>query len=106
MNRIVDQQREATLPTPQPNPFIHFMRNFEIVVEERTENPARRLDLLLRFTSGEAHDLIKECVLIEPSNAGYEHAKPLLHKNYRQPQVLAAAYKSKAESWDPILVGR
>ena len=113
LNKIVDHQRESALPSPQLDPFdgndllsfTPFMRNFQHVVEDKTQNPARRLELLLRFTEGEAHDLIKECTLIEPPSCGYQRAKWLLQRNFGQPQVLAAAYKSKAESWSRIVVG-
>ncbi|XP_071832390.1 uncharacterized protein [Apostichopus japonicus] len=113
LNKIVDHQRESALPSPRLDPFdgsdllsfTPFIRNFQHVVEDKTQNPARRLELLLRFTEGEAHDLIKECTAIEPPASGYERAKWLLQRNFGQPQVLAAAYKSKAESWDHIAVG-
>ncbi|PIK35585.1 hypothetical protein BSL78_27586 [Apostichopus japonicus] len=80
LNKIVDHQRESALPSPRLDPFdgsdllsfTPFIRNFQHVVEDKTQNPARRLELLLRFTEGEAHDLIKECTAIEPPASGYE----------------------------------
>ena len=113
LSKIVDSQREAALPSSEMNPFsgvdilsyMTFMKNFGYVVENKTTDPARRLELLLKYTKGEAHELIKECPLIEPPSKAYERAKWLLKRDYRRPPILAAAYKSKAEQWERIAAG-
>jgi transposase InsO family protein len=43
--------------------------------------------------------------MIEPAEAGYTRAKWLLDREYGQPTILAAAYRSKAETWPQITAG-
>ena len=113
LNKIVDSQREAALPSSEMSPFsgmdilsyMTFIKNFGYVVENKTTDPARRLELLLKFTKGEAHELIKECPMIEPPSKAYERARWLLKRDYGQPPILAAAYKNKAEQWERIAAG-
>ncbi|XP_038073422.1 uncharacterized protein LOC119741653 [Patiria miniata] len=113
LSKFVDSQREAALPSSEIDPFsgadvlsyMTFMKNFGYVVEGKTNDPARRLELLLKYTKGEAHELIKECPMIETPSQAYERAKQLLKRDYGQPSILAAAYKNKAEQWGKIATG-
>ena len=113
LNKIVDNQKEAALPSAELDSFdgsnvlsyLSFIKNFKYVVEDKTQDAARRLELLLKYTKGEAHELIKECPMIDPATKGYERAKWLLKRDYGQPPILAAAYKTKAEEWTKIPLG-
>ena len=112
LDKIVDQQRESSLPLPELDvfdggelKFETFMRNFKFVVEEKTTDPVRRLELFLKYTSGQAKELISQCPMIEPAQAGYERALKLLRRNYGDPATIAAAYRNKAESWPRVLLG-
>ncbi len=110
---LVHQQRQNALPTPQLEifdgkdmiEFPTFMRNYRYMVEANTEDPVRRMELLIRYTSNEPRDLISNCVNIEPPEEGYKRAMYLLKREYGQPALLATAYKSKAEAWQNIKSG-
>ena len=113
LNKLVQQSREQALPKPELKQFDGtdmleyptFLKNFKFVVEDYTEDPVRRLEMLLKYTAKDAHELIKQCPLIEPPEAGYMRALWLLKRDYGQPAILAAAYISKADSWPRIGLG-
>ena len=48
------------------------MKVFKEVVEKRIDNPRGSLSRLIKYTTGEAKDLIKDCNQ-EPSAEGYEN---------------------------------
>ena len=113
LNKLVQHSREQALPTPELTglkqfdgtdmlEYPTFLRNFKFVVEDNTEDPVRRLEMLLKYTTKDAHELIKQCPLIEPPEAGYRRALSLLKRDYGQPVILAAEYISKADSWPRI----
>ena len=113
LDKLVNQQRLSALPKPEieifdgkdSTEFPAFMRNYKYVVETKTKDPVRKLELLCRFTRNEPHDLIKNCVTIEPPEAGYKRALYLLQREYGQSAVLATAYMKKAENWRSIKSG-
>ncbi|XP_072051190.1 uncharacterized protein [Amphiura filiformis] len=112
LKNIIEGQREATLPLPQVDAFDGtdvikyptFIKNFGILVKG-TGRPERKLDLLMRFTKGEAHELIKDCILLETPEKAYDKAVDLLKAEYGHPAILAAKYKEKAEKWPRIISG-
>ena len=61
--------------------------------------------MLLKYTKGEAKQLIKDCVFIGDTAEAYRTAIKLLKINYGQSAMLAAKYKEKAEQWTPIKSG-
>ena len=63
-----------------PLNFLTFKKNFRYVVEDHTQDPSRRLELLLRFSKGEPHELIKECPHIQPPSTVYAIAMNLLEE--------------------------
>ena len=113
LSKLVSQQKENALPKSELNifdgsdllDFPVFMRNFKYVVLENTQDPVRRLEMLLRFTQKEPHELIKNCITIDPPDVGYNRAVYLLNRDYAQPALLATAYKTKAEHWPRIKAG-
>ena len=60
-----------------PLEYHYFMEVFKEVVEEKIEDPRGRLTRLIKYTAGEAKDLIKHCIQ-QPSAEGYENAMELL----------------------------
>ena len=70
-----------------PLEYNHFADLFREVVEKWISEPKGRLLRLLKYTSGEAHDLTKHCVQ-ELSYMGYSHAQQLLRKRYRDPHII------------------
>ena len=49
-------------------------------MEKRIDNPRGRLARLLQYTTGNAKEMIKQCVQEAPT-IGYEHAKKILVEN-------------------------
>ena len=103
---------QNSLPAPDLKPFngdpldyLTFIRNFEYVVESKTEDPARKLELLLKYTKGEAHELIQECPHIQPSERAFQTAKYMLQKDYGQQSSIINAYMQKAKVWEQIRNG-
>ena len=70
-----------------PLEYNHFADLFREVVEKWISEPEGRLLRLLKYTRGEAQDLIKHCVE-EPSYMGYSHAQELWRKRYGDPHVM------------------
>ena len=79
-----------------PLEYNHFADLFREVVEKWIPEPKGRLLRLLKYTRGEAHDLIKHCVQ-EPSYMGYSHAQQLLRKRYGDPHIILSTYRKKSE---------
>ena len=50
------------------------MAVFREAVEKKIEDPRGRLTRLIKYTTGEGKDLIKNCIHL-PANDGYEAAK-------------------------------
>ena len=84
-----------------PPNFKCFMTLFREVVESKIEDPRGRLTRLIKYTTGEAKELIKHC--IEPGNKGYENVVNLLYRRYGDQQL--AAYKKEVKEWPQIKVG-
>ena len=57
-----------------PLDFHYFMTLFHEVVEKRIDDPRGRLARLLKYTSGNAKEMIKHCVQ-KPPFMDYQHAK-------------------------------
>ncbi|XP_055955539.1 uncharacterized protein LOC126816465 [Patella vulgata] len=112
-NRLVENQRDQVLPNHEIKYFDGsdillfqtFKRNFELVVERNTKDPTRRLEFLLKYTRGEAHDLIQYCPLIDPPQKACERAKTLLIRDYGDPPIIAAAFMKQIEQWPRISSG-
>ena len=49
------------------------MTLFREVVESKIEDPCGRLTRFIKYTTGEAKELIKHCIE-QPTNKGYENA--------------------------------
>ena len=66
------------------------MSIFKEVVEDRIEDLTGRLIRLIKYTDGEARELIKLCVQ-QPAHLGYQNAKMLLEKRYGHPHRIYAS---------------
>ena len=58
--------------------------------------------MLLKHTEGEAHELIKNCILMASADEAYAAAVQLLKSTYGHPSMLAESYKKQAQKW-PLL---
>ena len=67
------------------------------MVENLVDNPRQRLVRLLKYTDGEAKDLIKHCVHEETLTC-YKTALGLLEKEYGNPFRITCAYLERLKS--------
>jgi hypothetical protein len=113
LNKLVSIQRESALPAAHLDTFDgsnvlefpSFMKNFKLVVEDNTHDATRRLEMLLKYTYGEAKALIKDFTLIEPQVEAYKRAVALLTRDYGHPALLAEAYRTEAQEYPRVPSG-
>ena len=67
---------------------------FRESVEKKIEDPQGRLTRLIKYTSGEARELIKHFINDAPE-FGYGNAMALLRKQYGDPHKLLASYRKE-----------
>ena len=77
---------------------------FEEVVARKIKDPVGSLTRLIKFTDGEAKDLIKHCIHLTP-DIGYDAAITLLNKRYGNPHLLLASYRNEIKSLAPVKPG-
>ena len=77
---------------------------FKEVVEKRIEDTRGRLTRLIKYTTGEAKDLIKHCIQ-QPLSEGYTNALELLRIRYGDPPKLLATYRKEIRRWPTIKAG-
>ena len=80
------------------------MALFREVVESKVDDPRGKLTRLIKYTSGDARELIKHCIQL-PSNEGFKHAKYLLEKVYGHAHKILASYRKEVKNWQPIKFG-
>ncbi len=113
LRELVGLQQQASLPATELEhfdgsdvlSFASFMKNFKTLVQNKTKDPARRLEMLIKYTKGEARNLIKDCILIDNATEAYETAVTLMQSNYGHPAIVATAYQLKVERWPSIKAG-
>ncbi|XP_066917003.1 uncharacterized protein [Clytia hemisphaerica] len=93
---------ELSVFTGDPLDYKSFMTNFEELVEKRISDSEGRLARLLKFTTGDANDLIQCCLYM---TNGYERAKALLKKKYGDPHRIMIAYKKQLDNWENVKLG-
>ena len=87
-----------------PLEYHYFMEIFKEVVEKRIEDPRGRLTRLIKYTTGEAKDLIKHCIQ-QPMSEGYKNALELLRIRYGDPLKVLATYRKEIRRWPTIKAG-
>ena len=84
-----------------PLNYHYFMAMFAEVVETKIEKPRGRLTRLIKFTTGEARELIKHCIQL-PHNGGYQHARALLERAYGNPHKILSSYRKEIKEWSQL----
>ena len=87
-----------------PLKYQYFYTMFKEVVERKIKDPVGRFTRLIKFTDGEAKDLIKHCIHLTPE-IGYHTVITLLNKKYDNPHLLLASYMKEIKSPAPIKPG-
>ena len=84
-----------------PLNYYYFIALFVEVVETKIEEPRGRLTRLIKFTTGEARELIKHCIQL-PHNGGYQHARALLERAYGNPHKILSSYRKEIKEWSQL----
>ena len=108
MSKLVDLQIIHSAPvvdidTFDGNPleYTYFRATFTDAVEKLVKDPRGRLTRLLKYTAGDAKDLIKHCIH-EDDNMCYIRAVELLDKEYGNQQLLSSSYLKELKKWPTI----
>ena len=81
--------------------YHYFIALFREVVESKVDDPRGKLTRLIKYTSGDARELIKHCIQL-PSNEGVvKHAKYLFEKVYGNSHKILASYRKEVKNWPP-----
>ena len=98
MCKLVNQQ-----PAPGKNidvfggnslKFHYFMADFDEAVENNIEDPHGQLTWLIKHTTGEVKEMVKNCIQ-SPPKEGYETTKQMMHQLYGDPNRVIAAYRTE-----------
>ena len=80
------------------------MALFKEVVERKIDDPKGQLTGLIKFTRGEAKQLIQHCIQL-PDLLGHKQAVSLMKRHYGNPHTIVAAYRRKIKKWPLIKPG-
>lgn len=86
-----------------PLEFSYFMTSFEEVVEKKVKDSSGRLTRLIKYTSGDAKELVKGCIY--DKKEGYNRAKKLLTNRYGDPHRILSTYSKELKEWKIIKYG-
>ena len=108
MCKLVNQQSAPEIDTDvfdgNPLEFHYFMAVFDEAVEKKIEDPCGKLTCLIKYTTGEVKEIIKNCMQLPPKE-GYESAKQMIHKLYGNPHRVIAVYRKEIKQWPQIKPG-
>ena len=108
MCRLLKQQSapeiEIDVFDGNPMEFHYFMAVFKEVVEKRVDDEQGKLTCLIKYTKGDAKDMVKNCIQLPPED-GFKTAKHLLNERYGDPHRIIAAYRREIKQWPQIKSG-
>ena len=84
-----------------PLEYCYFKASFREVVETTVPDQRGRLTRLIKYTAGDAKELIKHLVHANPKKC-YDMAVELLDKEYGNPHLLSCSYIKELRQWEPI----
>ena len=84
-----------------PLDYPYFKASFKEVVEKAVCDQVGRLTRLIKYTSGDAKDLITHLVHASPDSC-YDEAIQMLDKEYGNPHLIHRSYIGELRNWDPI----
>ena len=104
MCKLLNQQNTAELDIDtfdgDPMESHYFMAIFYEVVERKVDDAQGRLTRLIKFTKGEAKEMVKTCIQL-PTEVGLKTAKRLLHERYGDLHRITATYQNQIKKWPP-----
>ena len=81
-----------------PLEYHYFMTLFYKTVEKRIDNPRGKLTRLMKYSKGDAKEMIKHCVH-QPPAQGFRNAKALLERKYGDPYNIMTMYRKEIKAW-------
>ena len=106
--RLIKQQSAPEIDTDSFDGnllnYRYFMAIFKEVVENRIDDPRGRLIRLIKYTKGEAKELVMNCIH-QPPREGYQIVKMLLEKRYGDPHRLLGSYRKEIKEWQQLKLG-
>ena len=106
--KLVNEQSAPEIDTDvfggNPVEFHYFMAVFDEAVEKKIEDPRGKLTHLIKYTTGEVKEMVKNCIQLPPKE-GYETEKEMMHKLYGDPHRVIAAYHKEIKQWPQIKPG-
>ena len=108
LKEIVRYQATSRLPCHEPRvfdgdvaDFRTFMLSFNRIIERVCDNDDDKYFYLLKYTKGEAHDLVNSC-FSKNLTKSFERAKLTLENQYGNQYKLAQLILDKIMNWKPI----
>ena len=86
-----------------PLEYHYFRSNFREAVEKMIDDQRGRLTRLIKYTDGDAKDLIKHCVHADPLSC-YDQALALLDVEYGSSHKISYAYLQRLHEWPSIKI--
>lgn len=90
-----------TLPKPDlpvfngnPIEYCDFVREFDCLIEAKTDSSSSLLYYLIQYTRGEVQELMRSCLSMNPDE-GYAEARRLLKSKYGQNYKIATEFVDK-----------
>ena len=77
------------------------MSAFKEVVETKLDGPCGRLARLMKYTSGEAKELVRNCIHVPPEEC-HEETMALLQDRYGDPYQVLGAYCREIRNWPVV----
>jgi hypothetical protein len=84
-----------------PLDFRYFRTTFRESVEKKVPDSRGRLTRLLKYTTGDAKDLIKHCIY-ESADGCFDAAISLLEREYGNRQVVVNSFLNQLKSWPAV----
>ena len=105
MNKLADLTTapnvDMDIYAGDPLQFEYFRATFKEVVERKIPDERGRYTRLLKFTAGEAKELIKHCIFEEEEEC-YTRAMDLLEKEFGNKQLVINRYLEKLKAWPKV----
>ncbi len=105
---MMDMMKLQCAPPPDidtfsgdPLEFYYFRTTFKEVIETTVPDQRGCLTRLIKFTSGDAKELIRHCVHADPESC-YDQAISLLDKEYGNTHLVSSSYIKELRNWETI----
>ena len=106
--KLLQQQAAPEVDMEQfdgnPLNYHYFMALLAEVVETKIEEPRGIITRLIKLTTGEARELIKNCIQL-PHNTGYQYSRGLLERTHGNRHKILSSYRKEIKEWSLLNLG-